>query len=244
MRIGIGIPTYNRLDSLKETVESIRAYADIEHDLCVVVDGSSDGTVDWLVDENINHIFHQENRGVCYAKNDILQKFRDYDYTFIIEDDVKLIKHGLFALYIRAIAVFHIQHWNFLAPWQRHPTKPNLTKDGLTMMFSNDVGATVSVFTREVIEKVGGRNPEFHGYGYDHCEYTLRAHRAGLTTGWQEFAHLVDAEEYIELLDIPCATSKEEKERDKKRNIRVLRETHANKNLIYLPLEKSCSISA
>jgi len=181
---------------------------------------------------------------VCAAKNRILRHCRDKDYIFIVEDDVRIVKTGLFALYIKAIETFDIQHWNWLAPWQRHPTKPNLEKDGLTMMFSNDLGSVVSVYTREVIEKVGGVNPKFKGYGYEHCEYTLRCHRAGLTTGWQEFAHLVDAEEYIELAKVPPANSEEEREQGKAHNIEVLRETHRDKSLIHIPLEEPCPVSA
>jgi len=95
-----------------------------------------------------------------------------------------------------------------------------------------------------VIEKVGGVNPKFKGYGYEHCEYTLRCHRAGLTTGWQEFAHLVDAEEYIELAKVPPANSEEEREQGKAHNIEVLRETHRDKSLIHIPLEEPCPVSA
>lgn len=235
MKVGIGIPTFNRLESLKLTVKSVRAYADIEHDLCVVIDGSSDLTKDWLIDNHVDHIFHEQNRGVCVAKNEILQKFRGYDYIFIIEDDVRLVKSGVFALYIRAIKVFHIQHWNFLAPWQRAESKPNDTRDGLTMMFSKRLGGALSVYTKKVIEKVGAFNPEFKGYGYGHCEYTLRAHRAGLTTAWNEFAHLVDAEDYVTVLPHGAVKSKEQREEEREANLRVLRKSLQDKSLIHIP---------
>lgn len=237
MRVGIGIPTYNRLESLKKTVKSISTHADMEYDLCVVVDGPPDDTTDWLLRNHIYHLFHQQNRGVCAVKNDILQKFRDYDYIFIIEDDVTLVKHGLFALYIRAIEIFHIQHWNFLAPWQRDPRKPDRKRDGLKMMFSKQLGGALSVYTKEVIDRVGGFNPEFHGYGYGHCEYTLRASRAGLTTGWCEFAHLVDAEEYVEVTPGGAVKPKEQREAERIANLRVLRKTQQDKTLIHIPLE-------
>lgn len=237
MKIGIGIPTYDRLESLKLTVKSLRAYTDIQHDLCVVIDGSSDLTKDWLIDNHVDHIFHEQNRGVCYAKNKILQKFRDYDYIFIIEDDVRLVKHGLLSLYIRAIKVFHIQHWNFLAPWQRESRRPNMTRNGLTMMFSKKLGGALSVYTKKVIEKVGAFNPQFKGYGYGHCEYTLRAHRAGLTTPWNEFAHLVDAEDYVVVLPHGGLKSREQREEERKANLIVLRKSLQDKKLIHIPFE-------
>ena len=56
MKIGIGIPTYNRLDSLKRVVASIETYADLPYDLFVSVDGATDGTVEWLQEKEIDHI--------------------------------------------------------------------------------------------------------------------------------------------------------------------------------------------
>lgn len=237
MKIGIGIPTYNRLEPLKNTIESIKIYADLPYDLFVAVDGSSDGTANWLANNGIDHIFHRGNMGACHAKNQILARLKDYDHIFIIEDDVIIVKRGLLGLYIRAIDVFDIQHWNFLAAWQREPVRPNETRDGLTMMFSKLLGGAISVYTKEVIEKVGGFNPEFKGYGYGHCEYTLRAHRAGLTTPWCQFAHLVDAEDYVALLTGNGVKPKDEREAERKENLRVLRKSQHDHSLIHIPLE-------
>lgn len=242
MKIGIGIPTYNRLDSLKNTIESIVTHTDMHHEGYVVVDGADDGTREWLRDNFIKHIFHHENKGVCYAKNEILTHFKDHDYVFIIEDDVTLLKHGLLELYIRAIEVFDIQHWNFLAPWQRVSRKPHRQREGLTMMLSQKLGGALSVYTKEVIEKVGAFNPEFKGYGYGHCEYTLRAARAGLTTGWCEFAHLVDAEAYAQVAPGNGTKSKDEREAERKENLKVLRKSQHDHSLIHIPLESAVHV--
>lgn len=249
MKIGIGIPTYNRLESLEKTVNSIAIHSNMYlHEIYVVVDGSSDGTREWVIDKNVGQmcnlssIFYSENRGVCATKNDILHRFKGYDYVFIIEDDVTLLKHGLFALYIRAIEVFDIQHWNFLAPWQRVSRKPQRQREGLTMMLSQKLGGALSVYTKEVIEKVGAFNPEFKGYGYGHCEYTLRAHRAGLTTGWCEFAHLVDAEAYVQVAPGNGTKSKDERETERKENLKVLRKSQHDHSLIHIPLESAVHV--
>lgn len=243
MRVGIGIPTYNRLESLKKTIASIKANAGGGYyDLVVAVDGSSDGTGGWLRKQNINHICCLQNMGVCHAKNQILARLQEHDFIFIIEDDVQLIKPGMFRLYLRAIELFGIQHWNFLAPWQRRPARPNEMKDDLTMMFSKLVGGAISVYTREVIEKVGGFNPEFKGYGYGHCEYTLRASRAGLTTPWNEFAHLVNAEDYVLIAMGNGVKPSEQREKERIANLKVLRRTLGNRNIIHVPLEACISV--
>ena len=104
-------------------------------------------------------------------------------------------------------------------------------------MFSKTLGGCFSVYTKEVIEKVGGVNPKFIGYGYEHCEHTLRIIRAGLCTGWCDFPHVVNAEEYIQHTDAKRAKSNEQIEKERKRNHKILfKESMANQELVYIPL--------
>lgn len=234
MNIGIGIPTYNRLELLKKTIKSIEKNADMPYDLFVSIDGSEDGTLEWIKPRYEYHM--QQRQGVCFAKNAILKRFKDYDYIFMIEDDMLLRGRNTFALYIKAIKCFNIQHFNFLLPHQRIPVKPNKIIGDMIVMFSSIVGGAVSIYTKEVIRKVGGFNPKFKGYGHGHCEYTLRIARAGLTSPWRNFAHLVNAENYFSCNAIKNATIFQEIEEDEKRNSKILKKSLEDKNLIYIPL--------
>ena len=196
MNIGIGIPTYNRLESLKVLVQQLEQFCDLPYDLFVSVDGSTDGTKEWLDEKKIEYNWH-ENIGIAHTRNHILRRFQNYDLFFIIEDDVRILKAGVFDLYKRATEKFGHHHFNFLTPYQRKPSSI-VTKDDLTVMYSILVGGCFSTYTSEVVKRVGYFNPAFKGYGHEHCEYTLRVSRVGLTTGWNHFAHLVNAESYIE----------------------------------------------
>jgi glycosyltransferase involved in cell wall biosynthesis len=65
------IPTFNRLHSLPNTIESVlhQIFADFE--IIIADDGSTDGTANWIKeqkDERIKYIW-QTNAGVCAARN-------------------------------------------------------------------------------------------------------------------------------------------------------------------------------
>ncbi|MBB3057101.1 glycosyltransferase family 2 protein [Mucilaginibacter gotjawali] len=68
MDVSIIIPTYNRLWSLPKTVESCRNNK-CAVELIVIDDGSTDGTMDWLRQQNGIVILQQTNRGKCWAVN-------------------------------------------------------------------------------------------------------------------------------------------------------------------------------
>ena len=53
--ISVVIPTYNRLDFLKQVVTALENQIDVpEFEVIAVDDGSSDGTSDWLVKKKTN----------------------------------------------------------------------------------------------------------------------------------------------------------------------------------------------
>ena len=57
------------------------------------------------------------------------------------------------------------------------------------------------VVTQKVLQTVGGLDFRFRGYGYGHCEYTERIHRAGLTKF--RYPAVVESQDYIKLLPEP-----------------------------------------
>jgi len=238
-KIGIGVVTCNRLESFKRTILGIEQNTKIPYDLFISVDGSNDGTVEWIKEKGYSYI-HSERKGVCHAKNAILRHFKDYEYIFIVEDDVVFKKGDVFDLYIKAMIEFDIHHFNFLTPQQRIPAGRNITKNGITVMYSKCLGGSFATFTKTVINKVGAFNHAFSGYGYGHCEHTLRISRAGLTSKWTQFAHVVNSEEYIyHDNSAHHALTSKEIEANKKFNSRILHNTIHNLKCIYIPLKES-----
>lgn len=67
MKISVIIPVYNEKSTISEIIARVRA-VDLEKEIIIVDDGSTDGTLQQLAEidgqfENVNVLSHQENRG-------------------------------------------------------------------------------------------------------------------------------------------------------------------------------------
>jgi len=67
--VSVIIPTYNRLELLKETVASVQSQTFRDFELIVVDDGSTDGTLDWLETVPGIRFCSQSNSGIAASRN-------------------------------------------------------------------------------------------------------------------------------------------------------------------------------
>jgi len=81
------IPTWNNLPFLKLCVESIRRHSRYEHEIIVHVNEGSDGTLDWVRAEGLQHTFSRGNVGVCLALNDAA-RLATSDWILFMNDDM------------------------------------------------------------------------------------------------------------------------------------------------------------
>lgn len=93
----IVIATYNRVDLLKRAIESVLAQTDVEWELLIIDDGSTDATRQLVVLYQSNHAniryYWQENSGVASAKNKGMQYAIGKYITFLDSDDFYLSDH-------------------------------------------------------------------------------------------------------------------------------------------------------
>ncbi len=68
-KFSILIPTWNNLPYLQCCVESLRRHSTFTHQLIVHVNDGSDGTLEWVRAQEIDHTWSPENVGVCHALN-------------------------------------------------------------------------------------------------------------------------------------------------------------------------------
>lgn len=85
--ISIIIPTFNRLWSLPETVQSCRG-SSAEVEIIVVDDGSTDGTWDWLRTQTDVISIRQDNLGKDWAVNNGFSKATGEFVRFLDSDDL------------------------------------------------------------------------------------------------------------------------------------------------------------
>src|SRR5262245_34837999 len=88
-KFSVVIPTYNRLDFLKQTLSSVWNQTFADYEVIVVDDGSNDGTHDYLLDlDNKVQVVRQANSGPGAARNCGVRKARGDYIAFLDSDDL------------------------------------------------------------------------------------------------------------------------------------------------------------
>jgi GT2 family glycosyltransferase len=179
-KILAGMLTYNLGDMTKRAVASLRTWHNLE--LFVADNESTDGTLEWLVQQNI--WFHPEKTSVAGACNVALRRFLggDYDYFLLLNNDVVLRRDCIDALVsgLERSGAFAITAIPMTSP-------PPMFID--TVAFQNDFWHEVinippgsyscTLFTRECIERVGLFDEQFAPRYLEDNDYTLRIRLAG-----------------------------------------------------------------
>ena len=112
--ISITIPTYNNLDYLKCTINSIQKNSSLNNfEILLHINEGSDGTLEYIKKNNYKYTYSEKNIGLCSSINEIC-KIAKYDYLLyshddmyfcpgwdeILEREIKLLKNNLFLILI------------------------------------------------------------------------------------------------------------------------------------------------
>jgi glycosyltransferase involved in cell wall biosynthesis len=81
------IPSWNNLALLKICVDSIRKNSTYQHQIIVHANEATDGTLEWLRENNISYTYSAKNTGVCYGFN-APASLAAADYICLIDDDM------------------------------------------------------------------------------------------------------------------------------------------------------------
>ncbi|MBM3487540.1 MAG: glycosyltransferase [Alphaproteobacteria bacterium] len=218
-KVVMSITTWNRLDYLRECVDTFMATRSADYDwvLMIADDGSEDGTLDYLDKLQLQvelHVIRNKGRYACGQTNTIIELCETigYDFAFTIDDDISFLKRGWDRLYIEAAAasgyphLCHRNHKQFVN--LRRRTQPDFSPPPLHIDASSKCETIVDVwscdgclftFTPEVIKKVGYNDEiNFPIRGQWHIDYSIRVCRAGLNDP-THFYDARDSNQYIEL---------------------------------------------
>jgi len=221
---GIGIITCNRLNFLKQCVNSLPSNIGNSIPLVIVNDGDDQISNSILKDrnKNLHLIVHKENKGVGISKNDALKKLIDLkvEHLFLLEDDIIIKNKFTFDKYIEASNKTGILHFNYGpgSPFNRkqdgnevfdlhnrHLAKqdtdpnPRLVIDygnGVKIALYMHTVAMFSYFHKKVIEEVGYIDEEFYN-AWEHVDHTYRIIKAGMHPPFWWFADLVDSDKLL-----------------------------------------------
>ena len=83
----IVIPTYNNLEYLKITLNSIFKNSNYKHDIIIHINEGIDGSLDYIKSKNIEFTYSEKNIGLCSAVNLAAKKSKT-EYVLYSHDDM------------------------------------------------------------------------------------------------------------------------------------------------------------
>jgi len=87
-------------------------------------------------------------------------------------------------------------------------------------VLSADAKAQIMSITKDTLNTVGALDPDYIGYGYEHCDYTRRCIIGGKFPR-QGFPLIKETWDYTAMLDVPNTTSDDERKPQIDHNGRV-----------------------
>ena len=111
-KIGVGIITCNRPEYLHGVLNSIETCHSVIDELVVINDGNPITNPNLFKGEWIDN---EVNLGVAKSKNKALKYLfeKDFDYFFLIEDDMIVVDNTIFTQYVDAHKASGIHHFNY-----------------------------------------------------------------------------------------------------------------------------------
>jgi len=204
IRVGIGICTCNRVDKLKNllsTIQKTKCFGD----LFVADDGSKDGTIDFLKSTGVEYVTGVQ-KGVAINKNKIIYRFQDYDFIFIVEDDLIIKSKGWISHYIKTSQLFGLNYMGFCPGSRYGNINVEDKKEDCVIQTRQYDGDLLRVLTKKVVRVCGGYNPLFRGSGWAHDEFLNRVDKAELNGKYKNPVHIKSAESFMVYKISPSTT--------------------------------------
>lgn len=180
--IGVGILSFNRLESLQRLLTSIRAHTDLTRTTVFVSDESTDpNVIDWLqTQSDIVVLTDQPQLGVAKNTNRLLHCLSRFRYGFILNDDVEILADNWEQFYIdRAVATGY-HHFCFRQPGLMGASRGELSNPGGIETVTEKPHGAVLFYTNEAFKRVGFMDEDFGPYGMEHVDWSNRVSLSGL----------------------------------------------------------------
>lgn len=199
--IGLAIATYNRLDYLKQCVESLERNNWGGANLKIIVDDCStqEGYNEFLLslEPKITILRNSKNSGFATSNNKAMEHMFKYGYEhlFIMNDDIIMKSQDTCLRYIDYAKTTDIKHLSFGLHGPLNKNKGYYNLQGI-WVYPDCVGA-FSYYHRDIINNIGYMDTEFKN-AWEHVWYTLQISEAGYTTPFWQFADVPNSYELLE----------------------------------------------
>jgi len=98
------LPTWNNLPYLRLCIDALRRHSALPHQVIVHVNDGSDGTLDWVRGQGLDHRHSADNVGICFAVNGAAALAR-HEWIVYLNDDMVVLPGWDLVLLARAEAL-------------------------------------------------------------------------------------------------------------------------------------------
>lgn len=212
MKIGVAISTYanentdnNRLLLIKKCLDSLLLS---NVNVLIVNDGSTNEKHIKLINSYPMYTIINKsiNGGIAKSKNTAIRFFdeNDYDYIFLMDDDMIILDKDFYSYYIDAIQKTGIHHFCYkhennhkeTINMVSHSSIKKILINAQTIKISNRTNGCFLTLTKQMIKDIGYFKVLPYKYGHEHSNYTQRAINNGFAPGYVD---IIDSEKYIGL---------------------------------------------
>lgn len=228
--IGVGILSYNRLDSLAGLITSIRKFSDLNRTTIFVSDESTDPKVwGWLKAQKDIVGFHNDRIGIAGNTNRLLRCLERFQYKLLLNDDVEVLKSGWDCFYFEKMVSTNIKHFCYRQAGVYNATRPEPNSSGIITVNEKPHGAVLAIHD-DAFKKVGFMDESFGVYGYEHVDYSDRISRSGLAP--MGYHDVVGSDQYFRIFN--DKTSDEQKAEHFKKAKELYNNVKNDKSRIYV----------
>jgi GT2 family glycosyltransferase len=206
-KIGIGISTYKRYETLKCCLENFAKWNSPGQKIVIVNDGQDAIKLKYItclcrfMDMPVEYIQLPERMGVAKVKNKCLELLEGYAHVFLFDDDCFPIRKDWSRFFIDVHEKTRQHH--FLRLGENKASMPyNKTEiNGIELHAYLACNGCFMYISGDVLKKVGGFSEKYTIWGYEHVQFSDRVFKSGLNT-FDKYIMPKDTPNYIFSLDL------------------------------------------
>jgi GT2 family glycosyltransferase len=182
MRVDIVIATYNRADTLRETIENVLSSAHGFGKLFVVDNASTDHTrsvMESFTDDRVVAVFNDKNLGAAGGKN-VGLRMSEADVVVVIDDDAVFASEELLGLIQFKIINFQTRK---VLRYEFPGDHPEVDQDN-SFYIGYFIGAGHAI-RKSMLERVGYYPDDFGLYAHEEVDLSYRAINHGYTMRYE-----------------------------------------------------------
>ena len=182
--IGIGILSYNRLESLNRLLDSIRKNTDLKRTTIFISDESSDDEVKRYISNipDMIVINNKDRLGVAGNTNRLMRCLDRFRYRIILNDDVEVLQSGWDKFYFDAIEGTKCHHFCMRQAGLLGAVRGEKRLIGGHNIYTvnEKPHGAVFVYDHVAATKVGYMDEDFGVYGMEHVDWSNRVSMSGI----------------------------------------------------------------